>query len=302
MQLVFLGTSGMIPTKARNVQGIFLEYNGEGILLDCGEGTQRQMTLASLSHQKIKKILISHWHGDHVSGLLGMLQTVGNFSSEGKCLMICGPVGTKEYMDHLVKSCVFDVEIDFDIREIDPNGVETFYENENYELQAVKLEHSVPCIGYRFVRKEKRKVDMAKLKELGIKQGPIVGKLQRGEDVIVGNDVIKFDEVTYVEDKKVMGFILDTQICDGCYDIAEGSDILISEAVYCKKHENKASEYKHMTSEQAAQVASMCGVEQLILTHFSSRYKDLAELEYDAKEVFENVTCAYDFMKLDINF
>ena len=118
LEITFLGTSSMVPTKDRNVQSIHLEYRGEGILLDCGEGTQRQMNIAGINRTKVKKILITHWHGDHVSGLIGLIQTLGN-SKDVSELSIYGPPGTKKSMSHLLETCIFDLTVDLNIVELD---------------------------------------------------------------------------------------------------------------------------------------------------------------------------------------
>lgn len=303
MKLVFLGTSGMVPTKERNVQSIYLEYNGDGILLDCGEGTQRQIQLAGLNAQKIKRVLISHWHGDHVSGLVGLIQTVGNFAGDHeKTLQLYGPIGTKEHLNHLMNSCIFESRVNIEVTELDLKKLEIFYENDDYELKAINLEHSVPTLGFRFERKEKRNIQLKKLKELGVSQGPHLKDLQQGKDINYEGKQIKADEVTVIDSSKAVSFIFDTQLCDACYELADNSELLVSEAVYKHDLVNKAEEYKHMTAHQAAKLASECGAKELILTHFSIRYKDVEELESEAKDLFENTKCAYDLMKLDLPF
>ncbi|MFQ5475351.1 MAG: MBL fold metallo-hydrolase, partial [Candidatus Nanoarchaeia archaeon] len=119
MQITFLGTSSMVPTKERNVSGIFLEYRGEGILLDCGEGTQRQMNMTGIKRTSVKKVLLSHWHGDHVSGLIGLIQTLGN-AEENARLMIFGPKGTKKRMEHMMNCAAFENKVELVIEELDP--------------------------------------------------------------------------------------------------------------------------------------------------------------------------------------
>ena len=295
MKLVFLGTSGMVPTKDRNVQSIYMEYNGDGILLDCGEGTQRQITLAKLNAQKIKTILISHWHGDHVSGLVGLIQTLGNFAADGKKVRLFGPIGTKKYLGHLLDSCIFENKLILDVVELNPKNLETFYETEDYLLQSASLDHSVPCIGYRFVRKEKRKMNVKKLDSLGIK-GPSIGLLQSGKNVEFNGSIISADEVSKIVPAKQIAFIFDTQLTDNCVALAQDAELLVSEAVYTSEHENKASEYKHLTARQVAQIASQAGVKKLILTHFSQRYKDITRIQEEAKTFFPNTLLAEDFI------
>ena len=302
MKLVFLGTSGMVPTKDRNVQSLYLDYNGEGILLDCGEGTQRQITLAGLSAQKIRKILISHWHGDHVAGLLGLIQTLGNFGNEDVTVHLYGPTGTQGFLDHMMQSCVFDMTLNLEVHELDPQGLETFYEHDDYYLQCAPLEHSIPTLGFRFVKKERRKFDKQKLRELGLEEGPLLGELQKGKSIEHNSTTITPEEVTELIGEKSLAFIFDTQLTDNCYELAKNSEVLVSEAVYTSDLEHKAEQYKHLTAKQVAHIAAQCGVHQLILTHFSQRYKTTAELEEDAKQLFDNVVCAYDLMKVEFDF
>lgn len=303
MHITFLGTAGMVPTKDRNVQSIYIDYKGSGILLDCGEGTQRQLQLAGLNAQKIKIILISHWHGDHVSGLVGLIQTIGNFANDvDKTVKLFGPPGTKDFFYHLMSSCEFETKIGIEVNELSPKGVEQFYETEDYAISSAMLEHSIPTLGFRFEQKAKRKINKAKLDKLGIKPGPQVAKLQAGESIIVDEKEIQPDSISTLHPAKAVAFVFDTQLTDNCFALAQNAQILISEAVY--KHDllEKAMEYKHMTSTQAAQVASQAGAEQLILTHFSQRYKDVSELEAEAKTVFPNTMCAYDLLKIKPQF
>ncbi|MCF7798667.1 ribonuclease Z [Candidatus Woesearchaeota archaeon] len=297
MELVFLGTAGMVPTKERNVQSIYLDYKGEGILLDCGEGTQRQIQLAKLNAQKIRTILISHWHGDHVSGLVGLLQTIGNFSGhDTKSLRLFGPKGTTKHLNHLMNSCIFETKVDLDVTEIDAQEVKTIFETDEYTISAINLEHSTPCLGYKFAIKPKRRMNQKKLVQLGI-TGPNVGKLQEGKTITHKKLEIKPDEVSTSIPGKSIAFIFDTLLTDACHELAANVDLVVSEAVYLHELEHKAEEYKHMTAQQAAQVASMAGAQELILTHFSQRYKETTQLEQEAKAVFPNTICAYDFFK-----
>lgn len=298
-ELVFLGTSGMVPTKDRNVQSIYLEYKGEGILIDCGEGTQRQMNIKGINRLKVKKILISHWHGDHVSGLIGLIQTMGNHE-EKKKLEIYGPRGTEKHMTHLLQSCIFDLALELEINELDIDAKHTIFENEDYMIEAAPLDHSVPCLGYSFIEKDKRNINLIKAKKLGLKEGPNLGKLQRGQSITHEGKKIEPDEVSTIKKGKKTTFILDTALTDTCYELAQDADLLISEATLCSDLKEKAQERKHMTAEGAALVASTSGVKKLILTHFSQRYKTLHDLEKEAKETFENTEMAFDFMKVKL--
>lgn len=302
MNITFLGTAGMVPTKERNVQSIYLDVNGKGILLDCGEGTQRQIQLAGLNAQKITTILISHWHGDHVSGLVGLLQTIGNFAGEQKTLQLYGPVGSKEYFSHIMNSCIFETKLEVSITEINAEELTTIHDADSYYIQAQNLDHSVPTIGFRFVKKERRTLDTKKLDDLDIPRGPVLQDLQRGRVITHNGKTIHPDEVSQLHQEHAIAFVFDTQLCDACFDLAHDADILISEAVYLQELEHKAQEYKHMTAYQAAQVASQSGAQKLILTHFSQRYKDVSPLCDEAKKLFSNTMCAYDLLKEELDF
>lgn len=299
IEITFLGTSAMVPTKDRNVQGIYLNYGGEGILIDCGEGTQRQMAIAGINRAKVKIILISHWHGDHVSGLVGLIQTIGNINDHSK-IELYGPVGTRTRMKHMMESCIFYNKVNIMIHEINPKKLTKFYENKFYELYAAPLEHSVPCIGFKFLEKEKRKIEISKVKRLGLKEGPDLGKLQEGTSIIKNGKKINPDDVSSMVKGKSIAFILDTALCGNCKTLAEDVDLLVSECVYAGDLEEKAEQYKHLTAKQIAQIASEVNVKKLILTHFSQRYKEVSQVLQDARDIFNNTETAFDFMKTKV--
>lgn len=296
MQITFLGTSSMVPTKERNQIAVFLSYGAEGILFDCGEGTQRQFKITGISLTKVTKILISHWHGDHVLGLPGLIQTLSS-SEYNQTLEIYGPAGTKKRMEKMFEAFVFDKKLDFIVKEV-KSGV--FFENSEYRIEALQLEHGVEILGYSFIEKDKRKVDMKKASKLEIPEGPLIGKLQQGNPITHNGNKIVPDDVTYIEKGKKITYITDTVLCDNCYNLAENADLLISEATYSSKLADKGEEYGHMTAKQAAQVANKSNAKQLVLIHFSARYKNTQEIEEDARSIFDNVICAKDFMKIEL--
>lgn len=299
IQLIFLGTSAMVPTKERNVTSIYLGYKGEGILVDCGEGTQRQMNIAGINRLKIKKILITHWHGDHVAGLLGLIQTIGN-SETPPSITLFGPRGTKERFGHLMNACVFTNKVDITLKEIEAKIPAKIFENPEYIIEAVDVMHGTPTLAYSFLEKDMRKINMEKARKLGLREGPLIGKLQQDHDITFKNKKITPDEVSTVVKGKKITFILDTMPCKGCLDLAKDSDIVVMESVYATKLDEKADLYKHMTAQQAAQIASQTNAKKLILTHFSQRYKTTQEIEENAKDIFPETICAYDFMRVKL--
>jgi len=289
----------MVPTKERNASSIFFKLDSEGLLFDCGEGTQRQMNIAGINRNSISKIFISHWHGDHVAGLVGLLQTISN-SSDEKIIELFGPPKTKFHFENLLKMCIFDNKVNVKITELEPSATEElfFLEKEKYKISCSKLDHSNFCLGYSFYIKDKRRINKKKLEENNILEGPHLQKLIEGKKSEYKNKILEPKEYTYLVKGKKIGIIWDTGICEGCDIIAKNCDILISESTHLQKLAEKSEQYKHLTAQQAAQIASRNNVKKLYLTHFSQRYKTVDELEQEAKDIFPETICAYDFLKI----
>jgi len=298
MEIIFLGTSSMVPTKDRNHSAFLLIGSTETILFDCGEGTQKQLKIAEADINRITKILISHWHGDHVLGLPGLIQTMASQQYKGN-LQVYGPKGSKAYAEAMFNGFAFDKSrLNYEIIEIEKDGV--IFNNKDFSIEARKLDHSVPCYGFAYIQEDKRKIKLDAAKKLGISEGPLLGKLQAGETVTVKGKKIHPDDVSTIIKGKKIAYVADTMPCDGAVELAKDSDLLISEATMATKIEGKAEEYKHMTAKQAGMLANQANVKKLIITHFSQRYKSSAELEEEAKDVFYNVVAAYDFMKIKV--
>ena len=294
MEILFLGTSSMVPTKERNQSGILVSHGSETILVDCGEGMQRQLKIAGVKLIKITKILISHWHGDHVLGLPGLIQTM-SASEYGRTLRIYGPAGTKEYMKKMFETFIFDKKIDIEIYEVKNSR---FFESEELVVEAHILEHNIETLGFNIIEKDKRRINLAFIRKLGIPDGPLLGKLQEGKSITWKGKKASADEATILTKGKKLTIINDTSPCSGADLLAKDADLLVCEATYSSKLENKSEEHGHMTSKQAAELANRANAKKLVLTHFSARYKDTNELEEDAKDYFYNTSCARDFMKI----
>ncbi len=299
MELTFLGTSCMVPTKERNVSGVYLSYKGEGILFDCGEGTQRQMNIANLNRNSVKKILISHWHADHMAGLMGLLQTIGNMA-ETPAIDIYGPKHTKIRMEHLLKCSAFDLRVKLNIHELAPKGVETVVDEKGYTLLAAVMDHSTPCVGFAFVEKDRRRINTAYLKTAGVLEGPHLQQLQQGKSIVYKGKQVEVSKATYLVHGKKIAWIPDTRPCQAIIDLAKDADVMIIEATYASNLQHKAEEYSHMTAKESAMMANQANVKQAILTHFSQRYETTQEIEEDARTYFDNIKCARDFMKIKL--
>jgi len=293
--LTFLGTSQAIPTATRNHTSILMQYNEENILIDCGEGTQRQFRKLHLNPCKLTKILITHWHGDHVLGLPGLFQTLA-LNGYNKTLNIYGPKGTKKYINELFKIFLPVLKIKINIQEVSGK----FLDTPNYSITAYPLQHGAPTNGYMFEEKEKLRIDKSKLKKLKIEKKDLkkLTQLTQGKSIKLNNKTISPKQLTYKTETKKISFIFDTKLCPNLNKLAKDSDLAIIEGTYLDE-EDLAKEYGHMTITQSAKAAKQNKVKQLILTHISQRYEHKEKiLEKTAKAIFKNSIIAHDKMKI----
>ncbi len=300
MELVFLGTSSMIPTKSRNHSAIALLYEGETMLFDCGEGTQRQLRLAKISPGKITRLLITHWHGDHVLGIPGLIQTLAA-SEYSKTLTIHGPKGTKEFMRRILNAFLCEDRISMQIEEADEGKV---LETDSYIIKAMRLMHTAPTLAYSFEEKDKLRVNMDYLKKHGLVNNPIIKDLQLGKNIKWNGKTIKAKDATTVKEGKKITIALDTgltpQLEKKLVEFAKNSDILVMESTFGEEYKDKAKEYTHLTASQAAMIAKKSKAKKLFLTHFSQRYKTVENLKNQAIKIFKNTECAEDLMRAKI--
>lgn len=295
MKITFLGTSAMVPTKTRNHPGVLLSYKTENILFDCGENIQRQLAISNFSSAKITKVLITHWHGDHTLGLPGLIQSMSanNYHKE---LEIYGPNGSKRFVDAMISAFLLKNKIKFKVAEVEGK----FYETEDFTLEALPMEHSAPCLAYSLTEKPKRNININYLKKYNLKNNPILKDLKEGKNINYKGKKIKAKDATYLVTGKKITYITDTLLNQNCIKIAKNSDLLICESSFASDLKDKAEEYMHMTTLGAATIAKKAKVKQLILTHFSQRYKDVSLLEREAKQIFKNTKTAKDFMVINV--
>lgn len=295
IKITFLGTSDSIPTKLRNHSAILLAYKNENILIDCGEGTQRQFKIAEVSPMKLTSILITHWHGDHTFGLPGLLQTLAR-QEYNKTLKIYGPKGTKRCIN-LLKELV-NIDLPLEVYEIE-NKV--FIDNSEFYIETKSMDHASPANAYSFIIKDKRRLDKQKLKKLKLPNSPIIKSLQQGKDIMYGNKKIKASQVSYIEKGRKVTVILDTKLNQNAINLAKDSDILISESSFSSEDKDQAEKFKHLTAVDAATIAKRAKVKCLVLTHISQRYEgNLSKIEKEAKKIFKNASIARDFDSLII--
>jgi ribonuclease Z len=297
IKLVFLGTGQAVPTAKRNHTSILLSYANENILFDCGEGTQRQFRKAKINPCKTTRLFITHWHGDHILGIPGLLQTLA-LNGYNRTLYVYGPRGTKRYLEMILGMFIFVGKIKTEVKEIEQGKV---LETNEFYVESMPMTHGAPCNAYSFVEKEKLRIDKAKMKKLKLPQTSIIRELKEGKDIEFNGKKIKSKDVTYKEEGRKITFIFDTKINPAAIELAKDSDLLISESTYIEKDADKAEEYTHLTSSQAAEIAKKSKSKKLVLSHISQRYANEEEIILqEAKKIFKNVILAEDLMKMEI--
>ena len=299
IKLTFLGTSAAIPTASRNHPSILLSYKKENILIDCGEGTQRQLKKAKVSPNKISHLLITHWHGDHTLGILGLLQTQA-MSGSNKALYVYGPKGTKSsfaLLDRFMSPYKKLSNSKINITE----GSSTIYESPEIKLEASAMKHGIPSNAYSFTIKPRYKLLKSKLKALKLPHSPILKKLQQGKTVSHKGKRISPKQVASLIPQKKVTFIMDTLPNPNTLKIAKNSDLLITECTYSSKDKELATDHKHLTSKDAATIAKKAKVKSLVLTHISERYnKSRSTILKEAKSIFPKTKLVDDLDVIEI--
>lgn len=295
MKITFLGTASAFPTRERNHSGLLLDIGPESFLFDCGENIQRQLRIAGISAMKISKIFITHWHGDHVLGLPGLLQSL-QLNSRKAALDIYGPEGSAQNFHLIRKAFYLDTSFKIGVHDVKSGKI---FATDDYEILAQKVIHTVPCLAFSFVEKDKIRVNKDKFEKLKI-SGPLVGDLAKGKDISIGGRTIKAKDYTYEQAGKKITYIIDAVYDEKIISFAKNSDILICEATFTKDLTADAKKKGHMTAQQAAKIAAKSKSKQLIITHFSQRYHDVSGLLAEARKEFKNTIAAKDFLEIKI--
>lgn len=300
LRVIFLGTGGSVPTTARGLPAILVQREGEQIMFDCGEGVQRQMTLAHYGFHKITKIFITHMHGDHVLGLPGLLQTMALLDRERK-LDVYGPTGLAAFVRCVKQTLQFSLTFSIEIHEIERAGM--ICEEEDYMIEAAWSNHVIPSLAYALVEKPRSgKFDPQRARLLGIPEGPMWSKLQRGHKIQLSNR--KFVKPTQVLGRQRAGrkivYTGDTRPFQGLSKFAAKADLLIHDATLDDEMIERANQDGHSTPRQAALTAKSAKVKALVLTHISARYGDTTSLLKQAQEIFSYTEIAEDFMEIEL--
>src|SRR5690348_8618968 len=307
LSVTFLGTSAARPTVERNVSAMALVREGETLLFECGEGTQRQMMRYGVSFA-LSEIFFTHFHADHFLGVIGLVRTLG-LQARAEPLRLYGPKGAKKLLAQALQLGVERVPFEVEVREVKPGDVIREPGNEKretYDIHVFATEHGGGSVGYALREHERRgRFDVEKAKAAGIPEGPLWGKLTKGQPITL-SDGPTFQPSDFVGPKRpgrLVVFTGDTRPCASVVDAAQGADLLIHEATFGEEEKGRAKETGHSTAREAAQVALAAKVRRLVLSHVSARYSISAdELVKEARDVFKETVVAKDGMTIDVPY
>jgi ribonuclease Z len=299
LQVILLGTGAALPTPERRTSGTAFLYEGEMLLFDCGEGTQLQLRKAGLRHGRLSRIFITHMHGDHVIGIMGLLMTM-ELSGRERPIELYGPAPLADYVTTSARLLSTGFRYPIIFHEAHPG---TICETETFTIECLPLSHRIPTYGYTLQEHDKPGTfDVARAEALGIPKGPLYGRLQKGQSVTLpdGRTVHSHDVVGPLKRGRRIGYCLDTRPCPEAALLARDADLLLYDSTLAPGAEQEAAEKGHSTSRQAAVLAKEAGVKRLLLTHISARYTDARELLIGLEGVHDDIIVARDLMELSV--
>jgi ribonuclease Z len=300
LTVTFLGTSSAAPTKGRGLPAIAIQREGSVVLLDAGEGVQRQVLNHGIGLNKETSVLITHLHGDHVTGLLGLLQTM-SLAQRRKPLNIVGPPSLQKWID--VTKDLLHIGLTFSV-DFSPARKGIVLRTNDFKVRATKALHSVEA--YSYVVEERGRPGVffpQKARALGVPEGRLWSKLQKGRKVEVEGRIVSPSEVSGPpRPGRKIGYSGDTRPSPRLSRFFSGCDLLIFDSTFHGKDRDKAVERKHSTCLEAAEIAKKAGVRRLALTHFSARYTSVASLVKQARSVFPETIGARDGLKLSVDY
>ncbi len=298
MKLVYLGTSAAAPTVERSLTCICLVRENEVLMFDAGEGAQVAYLKAGLPWNKKMKIFVTHLHGDHCLGILGLLQTM-SLQKRTESLEIYGPAGIEEFITANIKVLNFGLPFPVFITIVEEGNV---VNEKNYQVRCCEAQHGIPAFSYCFEENEKSGVFYPdKAKELGVPEGKLWQELQNGNSIEIDGKTIDSSQVTGEKRAgKKIGISGDTRPTEKLEEFFKNSDYLSFDCTFSFDLKNRAIETNHSTAKEAAELARKANVKNLILTHFSARYNDESVLLNEAKQVHKSTIAAKDLLEIEI--
>lgn len=299
LRVTFLGTASSRPTVRRNVSALAVQREGDLYLFDCGEGTQRQMMRFGVGFT-VREIFITHLHADHYLGLAGLLRTLSLQCREQE-LIVWGPASGTEILESAAFVGGDRFTFPLQVREL---PVDSAIRYDGYSIHAFGTDHAAGSFGLALIEDTRPgRFDVARARELGIPEGPLFGRLHRGESVRLadGTEIRPEHLVGPQRSGRKLVYSSDTAPCRSVLEAARGADLLIHEGTFLNEEAERAAETRHSTARQAAEVALQAGARRLVITHFSARHAEQPHrLEKEAREVFSEVEAAEDGMSLEI--
>ena len=312
MQVTFLGTSSGVPTRARNVSAVALRLpqRSEMWLFDCGEGTQHQFLRSDLRLSQLRRVFVTHMHGDHVFGLPGLLASLGLSGSCQEGVDLYGPDPLESFLKGALNTSSTRIGYPLQVHRSRPAAEQgtVLFEDDELTVRCTPLTHRVPAYAYRVDQKPLAgRFDIDQARALGIPPGPVYARLKRGESVTLEDGrVIDGTTLCGPERPGVSVMICtDTVFCEAAVELARGVDLLIHESTFAHAEAEMAFQKQHSTSTMAAQTAAEASVGQLAITHLSPRYVpgnpvSPDDLLKEAQAIFPNTVLAKDFLSLDV--
>lgn len=300
LRVTFLGTAASRPTVGRNVSALLVNREGELMLFDCGEGTQRQMMRYGTGFT-VDDIFVTHMHADHFLGIIGLLRTMGLQGRETE-IRLWGPPGCVPILEAAVHLGVDRVPFAVIIRELEPGSV---LQRDGYDIVAFRTRHGLPSLGYALVEHERLgRFHPERARELGVPSGPLFGKLHKGEPIEVDGRIIRPEDVVGpARAGRRVVYTGDTRPCRDTKAIAAQADLLVHDATFGDEEADRARATGHSTAREAAQLAHEVGARRLVLTHLSARYaEDPRQLEREARAVFTPSVIAHDGLEVEVPF
>jgi ribonuclease Z len=297
LSVLFLGTAGAAPSAHRGAPSHLVRRGGDRILVDCGEGTQRQLLRSGVGLVDVDDVLITHCHADHILGLPGMLKTFALRAREAP-LRLYGPAGLPDLMAAL-KPVIGRLTYKVEMRPLAPGDA---VERDGYRIHPFATDHHVPSVGYAIVEDERPgRFDIDTARELGVPEGPLFGRLQHGEAVTLESGETVRPDAVVGESRpgRTLVFSGDTRPCKELFQACLGADVLVHEATFLEEEADRAAETGHTTARQAARLAREAGVRLLALTHISTRHPT-REIVAEAREEFPGAVVPRDFDLIEV--